>query len=168
LGVKVKQDAMPLAYTPRKMLLDPTAKHVITIESEHRTMAPGVKAERLALHVKIFFPFFFLSFLMGIRERLVMLMSVCVFCRKRKVYRSMSRSLMKRLSASREPRLANGPHVSESATRSRYIHNHLPLCSIPPICRTAKNTLPDFFLMIQKTTIFFRKENDVSARGFGR
>ncbi|KAA1111956.1 pre-mRNA-splicing factor rse1 [Puccinia graminis f. sp. tritici] len=50
LGVKVKQDAMPLAYTPRKMLLDPSSKHVITIESEHRTMAPGVKAERLALH----------------------------------------------------------------------------------------------------------------------
>ncbi|PLW12995.1 hypothetical protein PCANC_20927 [Puccinia coronata f. sp. avenae] len=50
LGVKVKQDAMPLAYTPRKMVLDAVSKHVITIESEHRTMSAGVKAERLATH----------------------------------------------------------------------------------------------------------------------
>ncbi|KAG0149752.1 hypothetical protein CROQUDRAFT_104890 [Cronartium quercuum f. sp. fusiforme G11] len=50
LGIKVKQDSMPLSYTPRKMLLDPVTKHVITIESEHRTMSPSVKAERLAVH----------------------------------------------------------------------------------------------------------------------
>lgn len=45
---------MPLSYTPRKMILDPTTKHVITIESEHRTMSSSVKAERLAEHVWLF------------------------------------------------------------------------------------------------------------------
>ncbi|WAQ92465.1 hypothetical protein PtA15_16A373 [Puccinia triticina] len=50
LGVKVKQDPLPLAYTPRRMLIDPRTNHVITVESEHRTMAPGVQADRLALH----------------------------------------------------------------------------------------------------------------------
>jgi len=50
LGAKVKQDSMPLSYTPRKMIMDPNGKYVITIESEHRKMSPSVKAERLAAH----------------------------------------------------------------------------------------------------------------------
>ncbi|CAH7667624.1 CPSF A subunit region-domain-containing protein [Phakopsora pachyrhizi] len=50
LGVKVKQDSMPLSYTPRKMILDPATKNVITIESEHGTVSPSEKAERLAQH----------------------------------------------------------------------------------------------------------------------
>ncbi|WAQ87379.1 hypothetical protein PtA15_8A283 [Puccinia triticina] len=49
LGVKVKQDPMPLAYTPRKILLDPATKHDITVESEHHTMAPDVQVARFAL-----------------------------------------------------------------------------------------------------------------------
>ncbi|WAQ83107.1 hypothetical protein PtA15_3A474 [Puccinia triticina] len=42
-------DPMPLAYTPRKILLDPATKHDITVESEHRTMAPDVQVARFSL-----------------------------------------------------------------------------------------------------------------------
>ncbi|CAH7682364.1 hypothetical protein BY996DRAFT_6417632 [Phakopsora pachyrhizi] len=50
LGVKVKQDSMPLSYTPQKMILDPATKNVITIEPEHGTVSPSEKAEHLAQH----------------------------------------------------------------------------------------------------------------------
>ncbi|WAQ92069.1 hypothetical protein PtA15_15A465 [Puccinia triticina] len=49
LSAKVKQDPMPLAYTPRKILLNPATKHVITVESKHRTMALDVQVARFAL-----------------------------------------------------------------------------------------------------------------------
>ncbi|OAV98987.1 hypothetical protein PTTG_25423 [Puccinia triticina 1-1 BBBD Race 1] len=49
LGVEVKHDPMPLAYTPRKILLNPVTKHNITVESKHRTMAPDVQVARFAL-----------------------------------------------------------------------------------------------------------------------
>ncbi|WAQ83880.1 hypothetical protein PtA15_4A329 [Puccinia triticina] len=45
----VKHDPMPLAYTPRKILLNPVTKHNITVESKHRTMAPDVQVARFAL-----------------------------------------------------------------------------------------------------------------------
>jgi hypothetical protein len=50
-SVTVKQDAMPLAYTLCKMVMDLVSKNMITIESEHRTMSAGVKAQQIATHV---------------------------------------------------------------------------------------------------------------------
>ena len=38
LGTKLKQDALPLSYTPRKLLQHPLTRLFYVIESDHRVM----------------------------------------------------------------------------------------------------------------------------------
>ncbi|KAF9512528.1 hypothetical protein BS47DRAFT_1345296 [Hydnum rufescens UP504] len=47
LGQKLKQESMPLLYTPRKFISHPTNKLFYLIESDHRTLGPDVAQKRL-------------------------------------------------------------------------------------------------------------------------
>lgn len=41
LGEKLKQDSIPLSYTPRKFISHPAANVFYMIESDHRTYGPA-------------------------------------------------------------------------------------------------------------------------------
>lgn len=41
LGTKLKQDVLPLSYTPRKMISHPTLPYFYVIESDNRTYGPA-------------------------------------------------------------------------------------------------------------------------------
>ncbi|TIB68603.1 hypothetical protein E3P77_00973 [Wallemia ichthyophaga] len=47
IGQRMKQDSVGLSYTPRKLLLHPTAPFFLTIESDHRTISKGRQSELL-------------------------------------------------------------------------------------------------------------------------
>lgn len=48
LGTKVQQTTIPLSYTPRKMVLNPTHKLIYTVEADHRTLSPAAQLQLLA------------------------------------------------------------------------------------------------------------------------
>ncbi|EJU02199.1 hypothetical protein DACRYDRAFT_21931 [Dacryopinax primogenitus] len=47
LGQKLKQDVIPLSYTPRKMLQHPTERLFYVIESDHRVLSPEAADKKL-------------------------------------------------------------------------------------------------------------------------
>ena len=47
LGTKLKQDSIPLSYTPRKFISHPTNKYLYLIESDHRVMGEDAAAKKL-------------------------------------------------------------------------------------------------------------------------
>ena len=47
LGTKLKQDAIPLSYTPRKFISHPTNRYFYLIEGDHRVMAEAAAAKTL-------------------------------------------------------------------------------------------------------------------------
>ncbi|KAI0066041.1 hypothetical protein BV25DRAFT_1849538 [Artomyces pyxidatus] len=47
LGTKLKQDSVPLSYTPRKMLTHPTNGYFYLIEADHRVMGEGAAAQKI-------------------------------------------------------------------------------------------------------------------------
>lgn len=47
LGMKLKQDSMPLSYTPRKFITHPTNSYFYMIESDHRVMGEAATSKRL-------------------------------------------------------------------------------------------------------------------------
>jgi splicing factor 3B subunit 3 len=47
LGEKLKQDAIPLSYTPRKFITHPTNKYFYLIEGDHRTYGEGTAQQKL-------------------------------------------------------------------------------------------------------------------------
>ncbi|KAJ6476021.1 CPSF A subunit region-domain-containing protein [Mycena vitilis] len=47
LGTKLKQDSMPLSYTPRKFITHPTNHYFYMIEGDHRVMGPEAAANKL-------------------------------------------------------------------------------------------------------------------------
>jgi len=55
LGVKLKQDSMPLSYTPRKFITHPTNHYLYMIEGDHRVMGPDAMDKRLQELVTVFF-----------------------------------------------------------------------------------------------------------------
>ena len=48
LGMKLKQDSIPLAYTPRKFITHPSNPYFYLIEGDHRTVGPEASENRLA------------------------------------------------------------------------------------------------------------------------
>jgi splicing factor 3B subunit 3 len=48
LGSKVKTEALPLTYTPRKLIFHPKQHILYTIESDHRTLSPSEQESQLA------------------------------------------------------------------------------------------------------------------------
>ena len=58
LGMKLKQDAMPLSYTPRKLISHPSQQLFYTIESDHR--AYGEEAAKQKLQELVRFHFYVL------------------------------------------------------------------------------------------------------------
>lgn len=50
LGAKIKQDALPLLYTPRRLVLDIDAQRAVVIETDHRVKPSGAKATALAAY----------------------------------------------------------------------------------------------------------------------
>lgn len=55
LGTKLKQDAIPLSYTPRKFISHPTNQYFYLIEGDHRVMAEAAAANRLNDMVRLSF-----------------------------------------------------------------------------------------------------------------
>ena len=47
LGTKLKQDAIPLSYTPRKMTLHPTNGYLYIIEGDHRVLGEDAAKQKL-------------------------------------------------------------------------------------------------------------------------
>jgi splicing factor 3B subunit 3 len=47
LGTKLKQDSMPLSYTPRKFITHPTNHYFYMIEGDHRVTGPDAAASKL-------------------------------------------------------------------------------------------------------------------------
>ncbi|KAI0315698.1 CPSF A subunit region-domain-containing protein [Amylostereum chailletii] len=47
LGTKLKQDALPLSYTPRKFLSHPSNGYFYVIESDHRVMGEAATAQKI-------------------------------------------------------------------------------------------------------------------------
>lgn len=47
LGTKLKQDAIPLSYTPRKFISHPTNPYFYLIEGDHRVMGEAAAAAKL-------------------------------------------------------------------------------------------------------------------------
>lgn len=45
--MKLKQDTMPLSYTPRKFITHPTNNYFYMIESDHRVMGEAATAKKL-------------------------------------------------------------------------------------------------------------------------
>jgi splicing factor 3B subunit 3 len=48
LGTKLKQDSMPLSYTPRKMITHPNNNYFYVIESDHRVWGDDAAEKKLA------------------------------------------------------------------------------------------------------------------------
>ena len=53
LGEKLKQDVMPLTYTPRKFISHPYSTIFYVIESDHRTHGPKTVSRILAEKVSL-------------------------------------------------------------------------------------------------------------------
>lgn len=49
----MKQDALPLTYTPRKLLSHPTQQLFYTIESDHRVYSPDIITQKLKELVRV-------------------------------------------------------------------------------------------------------------------
>lgn len=47
LGTKLKQDSIPLKYTPRKFTAHPSNGYFYIIEADHRVMGEGVVAQKV-------------------------------------------------------------------------------------------------------------------------
>jgi splicing factor 3B subunit 3 len=47
LGMKLKQDSMPLSYTPRKFITHPTNRYFYLIEGDHRVHGQAAAAQKL-------------------------------------------------------------------------------------------------------------------------
>jgi hypothetical protein len=47
LGTKLKQDSIPLSYTPRKFITHPTNRYFYMIEGDHRVHGEGAAAKKL-------------------------------------------------------------------------------------------------------------------------
>ncbi|KAJ7622981.1 hypothetical protein B0H17DRAFT_1289482 [Mycena rosella] len=57
LGTKLKQDSMPLSYTPRKFIAHPTNHYFYMIEGDHHVLGPdaaAAKLDGLSLKIKYF------------------------------------------------------------------------------------------------------------------
>ena len=54
LGTKLKQDSMPLSYTPRKMITHPTNNYFYVIESDHRVWGEDAAEKKLAELVRTY------------------------------------------------------------------------------------------------------------------
>lgn len=52
LGTKLKQDSIPLSYTPRKMITHPANGYFYIIESDHRVMGEDAAKQKLAQLVR--------------------------------------------------------------------------------------------------------------------
>jgi len=52
LGTKLKQDSMPLSYTPRKMITHPSNNYFYVIESDHRVWGEGAAEKKLTEMVR--------------------------------------------------------------------------------------------------------------------
>ena len=48
LGMKLKQDVIPLSYTPRKFISHPTNQFLYLIEGDHRVLSEEAINKRLA------------------------------------------------------------------------------------------------------------------------
>ena len=48
LGTKLKQDAIPLSYTPRKMITHPANGYLYLIEGDHRVLGEDAAKAKLA------------------------------------------------------------------------------------------------------------------------
>ena len=48
LGIKLKQDTIPLSYTPRKFITHPSNNYFYLIEGDHRVMGQGAVDKKLA------------------------------------------------------------------------------------------------------------------------
>ncbi|KAL8292884.1 hypothetical protein RQP46_000578 [Phenoliferia psychrophenolica] len=48
LGSKVQQTAIPLSYTPRKIVVSPEHRLIYTVEADHRTLSPSAQRKLLA------------------------------------------------------------------------------------------------------------------------
>jgi hypothetical protein len=53
LGTKLKQDSMPLSYTPRKFITHPTNNYFYMIEADHRVVGESASAKKLAEMVRL-------------------------------------------------------------------------------------------------------------------
>ena len=51
LGNKLKQEILPLSYTPRKFVSHPQNSYFYLVESDHRTMSPAMVEERVKVMV---------------------------------------------------------------------------------------------------------------------
>jgi len=47
LGVKLKQDSIPLSYTPRKFITHPTNNYFYMIEGDHRVLSEAATEKKL-------------------------------------------------------------------------------------------------------------------------
>ena len=47
LGTKLKQDSIPLSYTPRKFITHPTNQYFYMIEGDHRVMGQEAANKRI-------------------------------------------------------------------------------------------------------------------------
>ena len=47
LGMKLKQDSIPLSYTPRKFISHPTNRYLYLIEGDHRVIGEEAVNKRL-------------------------------------------------------------------------------------------------------------------------
>ena len=56
LGTKLKQDSIPLSYTPRKFITHPTNRYFYLIEGDHRVLGEGAAVKKLDQLVKISLP----------------------------------------------------------------------------------------------------------------
>jgi splicing factor 3B subunit 3 len=48
LGTKLKQDSIPLSYTPRKFITHPSNNYFYLIEGDHRVMGEGTAEAALS------------------------------------------------------------------------------------------------------------------------
>jgi len=51
--MKLKQDSIPLSYTPRKFITHPTNNYFYMIEGDHRVMGEGAAQKKLQELVSI-------------------------------------------------------------------------------------------------------------------
>ena len=56
--MKLKQDSMPLSYTPRKFITHPTNHYLYMIEGDHRVMGLDAVNKRMQELVQTFFILF--------------------------------------------------------------------------------------------------------------
>jgi splicing factor 3B subunit 3 len=47
LGIKLKQDSIPLSYTPRKFITHPTNRYFYLIEGDHRVYGETAAAQKI-------------------------------------------------------------------------------------------------------------------------